>query len=135
MTIFATSIIIVPGFSRDELAQQTCPHFETFVQKLAQSQDTHTKTYVFQHSIRAELFESWDQFAEAGTGFMEALNNLRDQGELVSLEDFILMNFADKSQVDADDLLLIGHGLGGFIIKKVWLSAIRSIFGHNNNDT
>lgn len=97
LTIFSTSIIVVPGFRHDELAQQTCPHFETFVQKLAQSQDTYTKTYVFQHSIRAESLESWEQFAEAGTGFMEALNKLRDQGELVYLEDFILMHLADES--------------------------------------
>ena len=130
MTTFSISIIVVPGFSRDELAQQTCPHFETFVEKLAQSQDTHTKTYVFQHSIRAESFESWDQFAEAGTGFMDALNNLRDQGELVYLEESIPMNLSDESKLDPDDLLLIGHGLGGFIIKKVWLYTIGSVLGH-----
>ena len=97
MTSFSISIIVVPGFSRDELAQQTCPHFEAFVQKLAQSQDTHTKIYIFQHSIRAESFESWDQFAEAGSGFMQALNNLRGQGELVCLEDSTHMNLADES--------------------------------------
>lgn len=97
MTIFSISIIIVPGFSHDELAQQTCPHFEAFIQKLAHSQDTHTKIFIFQHGIQAESFESWDRFAEAGSGFMKALIDLRHQGELVSLKDALLVTFADKT--------------------------------------
>lgn len=118
-TGFSISIIVVPGFSHDDLAQQTCLHFEAFVQKLAQSQNTRTKIFGFQHGIRAESFESWDEFAEAGSGFLGALNNLRDQGELVRMGYLILIDLADEAQADADDLLLIGHGLGGFIVKKV----------------
>ena len=127
------SIVVVPGLSHDDLTQQTCSHFEDFVQKLAQSLSTPTRSFVFQHGIRAESISTWEQFAEAGNDLMKALDNLRDRGELVRLEDFILIDFADASQVDTDDLLLIGHGLGGFIVKKVWLYTHYFLASRNNN--
>lgn len=78
------SIVLVPGNDGDSLAEQTCPHFPSWLENLVASRDQCTTVWVFGHDIRIETLSSWFTFIDAGSRLLQELIHMQDTNGIVS---------------------------------------------------
>ncbi|KAB2102796.1 hypothetical protein AG0111_0g8686 [Alternaria gaisen] len=98
----AASVIIVPGVSADALDKQTCYHFEELIKNWCAA----PLVWIYDHSVQLLSPQSWDEFCDCGEDLLT---------ELLSL----------TKQQPQREVVLIGHRLGVFILKKALHLAYR----------
>lgn len=109
-TLERTNIVIIPGNNGETLADQTCSHFPTWLDEIVASKNKSTVVWIFRHEIRIDNLASWFSYCEAGEHLLQNLTNMQK----------------DDGLSDDDTLILIGHKLGSFMLKKALLEAHRS---------
>lgn len=103
-----TNLVIIPGNNGGTLAEQTCTHFPAWLDDFVASKNKSTVVWIFRHDIRIDSLASWFAYCEAGQHLLEDLTNMQKDDDLS----------------DDDTLILIGHKLGTFMLKKVCLTSM-----------
>jgi hypothetical protein len=103
------SIVVIPGFSGKALVDQTCNHFVEWLHHVFRKYTTPTTIWIFQHPLNIERLASWDEYPYAGENLLHQLKE----------------KCIDEHSSEEDSLILIGHKLGGFILKKALIDADR----------
>ncbi|KAH7072576.1 hypothetical protein FB567DRAFT_538406 [Paraphoma chrysanthemicola] len=99
---FNTGVIIVPGVAGSRLDEQTCSHFQELMKKWCAA--PHVWTY--DHDVQPHTQECWHSFCAAGDDLLEQMLKLVEQNPNI-------------------ELVLIGHRLGAFILKKALIHGDR----------
>lgn len=105
-----TNIVIVPGNNGETLEDQTCSHFPNWLDDIVASKNKSTVVWMFRHDIRIDSIASWFAYCEAGERLLQSLTRMQ----------------SDDGFSDDNTLILIGHKLGSFMLKKALLEAHRS---------
>jgi hypothetical protein len=112
------SIVVIPGFSGKTLVDQTCNHFVEWLHRVFGKYTTPTTIWIFQHPLNIERLASWDEYSYAGENLLHQLKE----------------KCIDEHSSEDDSLILIGHKLGGFILKKALIDADRKAHHSHEKD-
>lgn len=65
-TEYCLSVIIVPGLCASSLAEQTCCHFEKWIEENCGTSNTSMTIWIYHHGVELNTKKFWDYFCSAG---------------------------------------------------------------------